>query len=196
MKFLEKYISRPFSTINRNRADFSLWFMFTIIAGQFGIIANVILTTVGTDKGLAHSIYLDAYNGSFYTFGIAVATSSLGLLYADFIKRHKIKFNKIKVLYSMIIFFFVMFSGIAYAASQLAKNSVENELKNYVVDFPQLLVYIFSIIICTYCYCLMSLDPEKDSELDDIFHESDTKKASESIIKSKVLKNDGKGVEV
>lgn len=196
LNYIDKYILRPFSTIRRNKADFLLWFMFTVIAGQFGVFANIILNTVGTDHGLLYSIYQDSYNGSFYTFGIAVATSSLGLLYSDFIKRHSIRFNKMKVLYSMIIFFFVMFSGIAYASSQLAKNSQKNDISSYALDIPQLLVYVFSLLICTYCYCLMSLDPEKDSDLDDPFHQVDTKKANESIVKSKSIKDDGKGIAV
>ncbi len=37
------YIFDPFKVIKENKLEFFIWFVFTILAGQLGILANIII---------------------------------------------------------------------------------------------------------------------------------------------------------
>lgn len=188
------YIKKPLCKILDHKVDFFVWLMFTIVAGQIGIFANLILNVVGTGNGALHSIYMDSLNGSFYTFGIAAVTSSLGIIYSDSLKKGSRDFNQIKVVFSILVVFFLIFIAIVYASAQLPKSSKDITSIVYSVDYIQLFVYLFSIFICIYCYGLMKLDPIKDREINDKFDEKDTKVVHDNILESGNLTQDRSGI--
>ena len=188
----------PLTVILQNRSEFSIWFLFTIITGQIGIIANIIIRHYSEGASIKESIIVDSVNGSFYTFSIALVASILGPLFINLINSKVLRFRTLKVYTIIISFFFLIFSGIVYAVIQ-SKNGININLKNITIDWTQFIVYIFAILIVFYGYCILRLEnnPDKYKSLDDApFNEIDDEEVKDRIEQSKLIKDDGKGIKL
>jgi len=188
-----KYIFDPFKIIKSNKLEFFIWFVFTIIAGQLGILANIIIRSFTHSISVTQSIYLDSTSGSFYTFSIAIAASALGPLFANFIKNKKPEFTSLKIVSIIIIIFFLIISGIIYAAVQMKTLSTTANFE-LTVDSPQLIVYALAIFIGLYTYCLLRIEAPEYQHLEDSFNEQDDATVKEVVADSNKLKDDGSGV--
>ena len=195
MKF-KSYIFDPFQVIKQNQMQFFIWFVFTIISGQLGIIANAIIRYYANDQSIANSIYIDSISGSFYTFSIAIAASSLGPLFSNFIADEKPKFRSIKITTIILSILFIMVSGIIYAAVQ-SKTSTNLKNINLSVDTTQLVVYLLSILIGIYAYCIMTMNSKNFGHLNTPSYNKQSDENVESIIeKHDCLSTDGSGIQI
>jgi len=198
MKRTISLLRDPLTVILQNRSEFSIWFLFTIITGQIGIIANIIIRHYSEGASIKESIIVDSVNGSFYTFSIALVASILGPLFINLINSKVLRFRTLKVYTIIISFFFLIFSGIVYAVIQ-SKNGININLKNITIDWTQFIVYIFAILIVFYGYCILRLEnnPDKYKSLDDApFNEIDDEEVKDRIEQSKLIKDDGKGIKL
>ncbi|MFQ2272492.1 hypothetical protein [Aeromonas enteropelogenes] len=191
-----KYIIDPFRTIKNSKLEFFIWFVFTILAGQLGIVANIIIRYFSYSLPVSQSIYLDSISGSFYTYAIAIAASALGPLFANFIKNKKPEFTSIKIVSIIFVMFFLVLSGIIYAAVQMKSLSSTPINFKLVIDWPQLIVYILSIFIGLYTYCLLNIKLPEYHHLDDNYNEQDDATVNEVVLGSKKLMHDGSGVKL
>lgn len=191
-----RYVIDPFKIIKENKLEFFIWFVFTIFAGQLGILANIIIRYFSYSLPISQSIYLDSISGSFYTYAIAIAASALGPLFANFIKNKKPEFTSIKIVSIIFVMFFLVLSGIIYAAVQM--KSLSSTLINFklTIDWPQLIVYILSIFIGLYTYCLLNIKSPKYKHLDDTFNVQDDAAVDEVVLDSNKLTDDGAGVKL
>ena len=189
------YILDPFKIINSNKLEFFIWFIFTILAGQLGILANIIIRYFTHSISVSQSIYLDSQSGSFYTFSIAIAASALGPLFANFIKNKKPEFTSIKIVSIILIIFFLVISGIVYAAVQMKSlsSTVDFSLS---VDWAQLTVYLVAIFIGLYTFCLLRIGAPEFEHLDDSFNEKDDAIVKDVVSKSRKLTQDSSGVKL
>ncbi len=188
----------PLSVILENRSEFTIWFLFTIITGQIGIIVNMIIRHYSEGASITASIIVDSINGSFYTFSIALVASTLGPLFINLINSKVLRFKSLKIYTIIISFFFLIFSGIVYAVIQ-SKSGINIDLKKIEIDWTQFIVYLMAILIVFYGYCILRLenDPDKYKSLDDPpFNEVDDEEVNERIVQSKKITNDGKGVKL
>ena len=191
-----QYIIDPFKVIKDDKLEFFIWFVFTILAGQLGILANIIIRYFSHEIPVSQSIYLDSAAGSFYTYAIAIAASALGPLFASFIKNKKPEFTSLKIVSIILVIFFLVLSGIIYAAVQMKSMSSEYISFDLVLDLPQFTVYILAIFIGLYTYCLLKISSPGYEHLDDSYNEQDDATVKEVVADSKKLKDDGTGVKL
>ncbi|MEO3988144.1 hypothetical protein [Plesiomonas shigelloides] len=192
------YIFDPFKIIKDNKLEFFIWFVFTILAGQLGILANIIIRYFSHSMSISQAIYLDSASGSFYTYAIAVAASALGPLFANFIKNKKPEFTSIKIVSIIVVMFFLILSGIIYAAVQikaLSANGIPMGV-NLTLDMPQFTIYVLSIFIGLYTYCLLKISTPDYEHLEDSFCEIDDATVRSVVKESKSKNDDGSGVAI
>ncbi|EJG1536630.1 hypothetical protein CKI55_RS22690 [Vibrio parahaemolyticus] len=192
------YIFDPFKVIKDNKLEFFIWFVFTILAGQLGILANIIIRYFSHSMTISQAIYLDSASGSFYTYAIAVAASALGPLFANFIKNKKPEFTSIKIVSIIVVMFFLILSGIIYAAVQikaLSANGIPMDI-NLTLDMPQFTIYVLSIFIGLYTYCLLKISTPGYEHLEDSFYEIDDATVRDVVKESKSKNDDGSGVAI
>ncbi|KAA8597319.1 hypothetical protein AB4149_21160 [Vibrio cyclitrophicus] len=190
------YVIDPFKVIKDNKLEFFIWFIFTIVAGQLGIIANVIIRYFSHSIPVSQSIYLDSAAGSFYTYSIAIAASALGPLFSNFIKNQKPEFSSLKVVSIIVVIFFLVLSGITYAAVQIKSLSSVPLNLELVIDTPQFLIYVLAIFIGLYTYCLLKIKKPDYEHLDDDYKTKDDESVKKVTADSKKVKDDGTGVKL
>lgn len=61
-----QYLYKPFYVIRLNKANFTIWFLFTILGGNLGLASNVLIRKYINNLSLIDSIVLDYHSGSFY----------------------------------------------------------------------------------------------------------------------------------
>lgn len=191
-----QYIVDPFKVIKSDKLEFFIWFVFTIFAGQLGILANILIRYFSHSIPVTQSIYIDSSAGSFYTYAIAIAASALGPLFANFINNKKLEFASLKIVSIIVIIFFLVLSGIIYAAVQIKPLSSKPIEYTYSLDLPQFIIYILAIFLGLYTYCLLKISSPDYSHLEDSFNEQDDATVKEVVADSKNLKDDGKGVKL
>ncbi|MBD0779299.1 hypothetical protein HPE56_15975 [Maribacter sp. ANRC-HE7] len=198
MRKITQLLFNPFKIISENRGEFYIWFLFTIITGQFGIIANVLVRKFTNGTPISYSILMDSINGSFYTFSIALVASLLGPIFIDFINSKKLYFKTLKTFTIIVSIFFLFITGIIYAAIQ-STTSNATVIKNLSIDYTQIIIYILAILIVSYGYCILRLDRKKADfgHLDDpMFNEVDDKNVEHVIAEKEKVVTDSKGVEL
>lgn len=190
-----RFVLDPFKIIKTNKLEFFIWFVFTILAGQLGILANIIIRYFTHSMPVSQSIYLDSLSGSFYTFSIAIAASALGPLFANFIKNKKPEFTSLKIVSIILIIFFLIISGIIYAAVQMKSlsSSVDIQLS---IDSSQLTVYLLAIFIGLYTYCLLRIGAPEFEHLEDSYNEQDDAIVKDVVAESHKLTEDSSGVKL
>ena len=194
-KKLLKLIFDPITVVQHYKTEFTLWFIFTIIAGQLGILVNFIIRYYSYGTSIPTSIYLDSISGSFYIFSIATVASMLGPLFINILSSDKLVFKTLKVLTTVITIFFLFFSGIVYSVIQSKGGTPPNNL-HLKLHWTQTIVYILSLFLCFYVYCILKLDnhQKKYKHLNEpIFSEQDDSRVAAVTQESKTVIDDGKG---
>lgn len=195
MKYF-KQIFEPLKVIKIEKNYFILWFVFTVLAGQIGVITNVILRGNFKNYSITESLLLDSNNGSFYTYAIALFASTLGLLFVNIIERNPTKFKAFKVFLLVFTIFSLFFSGIYYSASTIKSiNDVNQTFTSISIDWPQLIFLALSIIFAVYTFSITRLDLnyERFKHLDDNYAEKDDENVNSLGDKVGSVKTDKKG---
>jgi uncharacterized protein YacL len=198
MKNVLKLIGDPFKVIKEKKSEYIIWFLFTIITGQIGIIANYIVRSYTHSTSFAESIHIDSLNGSFYTFSIALVASILGPLFINFINSKALSFRTLKTFTIIIAIFFLFIAGVIYAAIQ-SRSEQEALITQLSFDWTQLIIYAFSIIFVSYGYCILGLERSKLNfgDIDDpLFSEKDDAKVEDVIEQGKKITHDANGIEL
>jgi len=199
LKKIRQYMSQilePLKIVRDETKLFLVWFIFTILAGQIGIITNIILKYKVNNIAISQSIMEESIIGSFFTFAIVLFASTLGLLFVNILERNPTVFKSFKVFLLIITVFSLFFAGIYYSASTISeKNPTKVKIENFNLDFPQIIFFILSIIFAMYTYCITRLDLnyEKYQHLDDNYAEKDNEKVEELQNSLVELDQDKKG---
>jgi len=191
-----KQVIEPLGVIKLEKKLFYIWLIFTVFAGQIGIITNVILRGKFNNNTILESIIIDSLNGNFYTYSIALFASTLGLLFVNFIERNPTKFKSFKVFLLIITIFSLFFTGIYYAASSIDTiESLKINFQTVKFDYPQFIFLLLSILFAIYTFSITRLDLnyEKFKHLDDDFSEKDDDSVDELSEKVISVKTDKKG---
>jgi hypothetical protein len=191
-------IKDPFKVIKENKSDFFIWFLFTIVTGQFGILANFIVRHYTSETSLSHSIYIESINGSFYTFAIALIASLLGPIFLNFINLDRIQFRTLKIFTIIIAIFYLFITGIIYTSiqSKFIGSSIIGNLK---IDFTQTIIYIFAIIFASYGYCILRLETSNlnfNNINEPLFNEQNDEHVAEILRAKPLLKQDPSGIQL
>jgi hypothetical protein len=198
MKKLFILIRDPFKVIQENKSDFLIWFLFTIVTGQFGILANFIVRHYTSGTSISNSIYIESTNGSFYTFSIALIASLLGPIFLNFIKSERIQFRTLKTFTIIVAIFYLFITGIIYASlhSKFISSSLIGNLN---IDITQTVIYVFAIIFASYGYCILRLELSQlnfNSINDPLFNEQNDEHVEEILHAEPLLNRDPNGIEL
>jgi uncharacterized protein YacL len=198
MKKLLTLIKDPFKVIKESKSDFLIWFLFTIVTGQFGILANFIVRSYTSETTLSNSIYIESMNGSFYTFAIALIASLLGPMFLNFIKSDRIQFRTLKTFTIIMAIFYLFITGIIYASiqSKIISSSILSNLK---IDNTQTIIYIFAIIFASYGYCILRLESSNlnfNNLNDPLFNEQNDEHVDEILVAEPLLNRDPNGIQL
>lgn len=198
MKNLFIIIKDPFKVIRENKSDFLIWFLFTILTGQFGILANFIVRYYTSETSLTHSIYIESTNGSFYTFSIALIASLLGPIFLNFIRSDRIQFRTLKTFTIIIAIFYLFITGIIYTSIQSKSSSVLS-FDNFNLDITQTVIYIFGIAFASYGYCILRLELSNinfNNLNDPLFNEQNDENVEEILNAEPLLNQDPNGIQL
>lgn len=171
---LLKQVFRPFGIIKLHKMAFFLWFSFTLIGGLIGIIVSVIRNTFFGGLNLPEALYLESCNGSFYTYSIAMVAAVLSSVFIAFSESHKLMFRRYQMPTITFSIFLLFFGGIFYALSMNAPD-VEDIRKSgveYVISWKIFVVFITSILMSIYAFCVCRLDSHAEQFKDIMDSES------------------------
>lgn len=189
-------IKDPFKVIDDNKGEFIIWFLFTIITGQFGILANFIVRYYTKGTTLSDSIYIESKSGSFYTFVIALIASLLGPIFVNFIKSDRIQFRTLKTFTVILSIFFLFITSVIYASIQ--STTVANfEIIDLNIDITQTIIYVFAILFASYCYCILSLETSNlnfNNLNDPLFNEQNDEHVEQMLDQEPHLNQDKNGI--
>lgn len=193
-RFKDTYISilvhrifLPLKVLKLKKGTFFLWFLFTIIAGLLGPIINIANNCGFNDMPMVLSILEDSQTGTFYTFSIVLIASAIGSLFLNMLDSSD-TFRKMKLYFMAICIFPLFFGGIYYSSFsqkkkedfKLAyvshKKAMETERAKeqeiiIVVDVKQLVIFILSLVISIYAFCLQYMNANKSEfkEIEDSY---------------------------
>jgi len=98
---LWKIAFAPLDVIKKRKSAFLIWFIFTIIAGQIGIIVDFAIGFNTTNQSIfdfaGEFLYKNSRIGNFYIIGIAICASMLANIFTEIVADDKIKFRVHKV---------------------------------------------------------------------------------------------------
>jgi len=125
-----------------------------------------------------------------------MTSSALGPIFASFINNSMPKFSSLKIITMSLTIFFLLLSSIIYASTQAV--SLKDSVTYYSVDCSQLIVYLITIFICVYCYCLLKIDLPKFEHLDDSkwYNQQVDEEVNNNIFESKRIADDGFGMKI
>lgn len=165
----------------RNLVRSILWMLFSVGLSLVGTIINVIKIAffdisidnpkVNFMKEVAYSIYLDSRSGTFYTFSIVMAASTLYPLFEGFVK-HNFHYLNLRVLAIIAALLLLSFGGVFYSFSSIDSQDVVC-IDNFepCVDIYQLSFFLFAIFISSYSFSLgLMMDEHENNphpEIDD-----------------------------
>lgn len=152
------YLIEPLKIIYYNKADFSLWIIFTVIAGQLGIIANVLVSVYTNKTDLSQAFLNEFNNSSFYTFSIALVASLMGPIFINIKTNPEAHFRTLKTFILTFFIFYLIVVSIIYAAiqSKLKINTPVNIL--WQEHTTQIFFFIMALILSIYGYCITNLE--------------------------------------
>ena len=191
--FLKK-VFEPFKVIMDCKTEFFLWALFTLLAGQLGIITNLIIRVFSGKYNFEQSLYLDSTAGNFYIFAIAIVASMLGNVFTTFLKKSEVSFRHIRIIVCSLLVVFLGLIALIYSSVQLGMPDVKlNKDINYVPDLWQSVTYALSILISVYCFCIIKLNLEKFSILSspEDYSNQETKEVDELTKNALQIKRDG-----
>ena len=190
------YIKKPFLAIRKKKAAFTLWFLSTIIAGNFGLVFNMFIRNYMNNLSPGNSLIMDFKGGSLFLFSIVLLASSFGSVLIDFISKEDKDFKQPKTIWFIITVLVWGVSGVVYACFMSAQLDPIN--KDVTKDVWQWVFFIVSIALSIYAYCLVIMDAN-DPDYASISDNYD-KKEEQSIKrlgeKQEVLTNDGKEIKL
>lgn len=184
MKTFIKKIIGPFVVCRYHKIDTFVWFMFTLVASQLGVIINLIYRWVFMGWDFQAALCPESATGTFYTFALVMVSSLLSPLFIRIIRKEEPSFNKIRIVFVTLLFFFLIMAAVFSAfTAQTAELSEYASLTNdeVAVDIKQMLFFVITILVSIYAFGLnyLHLHPEEYGELADDYKKREDEKVDE-----------------
>lgn len=191
-----QYLYKPFYVIRQNKANFTIWFLSTILGGNLGLASNVLIRKYINNISLIDSIVLDYHSGSFYIFSIVLLASSVGNVLIDFLSKRNTDFKSLKVVWLGLTFLLSLLCSLAYSVYICAQTpQINNDVSG---DVLQLILFLLSIVFSTYSFCLVLMDANDSAfaSISDRYERQEEKKIQEISEKVSSITNDGNGLKL
>ena len=176
-----------------------MWFIFTVFAGQIGVISNLIIRYINGKSTFEEVIYFESVNGSFYIYSIALLATTIGPLFVNLIEKPQTKFKEIKVITIVIAIFTLLFASVFYTSTQPNMVNISTQNLSFSIDKWQLGFFLSSIILSVYAYSVLRLEynPEQYKDLDTLSYASEAdEEVKELNNASKVVEEDPNGIKL
>lgn len=184
-------ILKVFDIINTDKTIFWTWFFVIMFFSNLGIILSYI---TNKNPNLIDIVIINQQQGNFYNISIALCASYLATIIINVISNRKEekeeKYLIIKMVSVVFIIIFIVMMAILYTTTLFQnQNNIVASTKS--IDFIQISIYIISIIVVIYLFCLTNLKNE-DSNFIDLQDEKQKKikKSAESA------SEDGRGIKL
>ena len=191
----------PFLICFKHPADFFIWAMFIIFAGQLGTIINLVNKYIFGEFGFAETLYHDSAIGSFYTYALVLIASLIGPLFSRLRNKETPMFSSISMIFSTILIFAMILCAVFFSSSsQNVPFFDHNKMKElqYTVDIKQLIFFLLSIIFAWYAYgfSLMAKNKELLQLDEDSYAQLQDKKIKKESNNINQTNTDGEGVAI
>lgn len=190
------YLKKPFLIVKKKKTAFTLWVLSTLIAGNFGLVFNIIIRSNMNGLSALESFNLDLKVGSLFLFSIVLLASSFGSVLIDFVSKNDRDFTKPKVIWLCITVIIWILCGVEYASymsSQLPPIRNDNT-----VNVWQIIFFVVSIVLSIYAYCLVVMeakDPDFAS-ISDNYERIEERNIEQLTQSQDGLTNDGEEVKI
>jgi fumarate reductase subunit D len=166
---MKTYLTRlvkPLAVIPDAMAAFCIFLCITIVVGQAGILLTLLTSLSGSGMTFKGIISDNLVSGNFYTFSISLIASSITPFLVEYLDKKQIHFRSIKIIGSVLAIVFLLLPMTCLFARHIGTSS--SSTSDIHIDWIQLIFYGFSILSCTYLYCVFLLDYDYPSyaELD------------------------------
>lgn len=190
------YLKKPFLVVKKKRTAFTLWVLSTLIAGNFGLVFNIIIR--GNMNGLSplDSLNQDLKVGSLFLFSIVLLASSFGSVLIDFVTKNDKDFTKPKVIWLCVTVIIWILCGVEYASYMSAQ--LPPIKSNNSVNVWQIIFFIISIVLSIYAYCLVVMeakDPDFAS-ISDNYERIEERSIEQMTQNQEGLTNDGEEIKL
>lgn len=187
MKSFLKKIIGPFAVCRYHKVDTFVWFMFTLVASQLGVIINLIYRWVFMGWDFQAAFCPESASGTFYTFALVMVSSLLSPLFIRIIRKEEPSFNKIRIVFVTLLFFFLILAAVFSAfTAQTAELSEYAALSNedVVVDIKQMSFFLITILVSIYAFGLnyLHLHTEEYGELADDYKKREDETVGEMSV--------------
>ena len=150
------YLKKPFLVVKKKRTAFTLWVLSTLIAGNFGLVFNIIIRSNMNGLSAWDSLGLDLKVGSLFLFSIVLLASSFGSVLIDFVTKNDRDFTKPKVIWLSVTVIIWILCGVEYASYMSAQ--LPPIKSNNSVNVWQIIFFVVSIVLSIYAYCLVVME--------------------------------------
>ena len=193
---LFNYLFKPFIVVKKKKTAFTLWVLSTIIAGNFGLVFNIIIR--GNMNGLSpmNSINEELKVGSLFLFSIVLLASSFGSVLIDFVSKNDKDFTKPKVIWLFITVIIWILCGVEYASYMSSQLPPIKNINSS--NIWQLIFFVISIVLSVYAYCLVVMEA-KDPDflsISDNYEKIEERRIEKITQQQEVLTEDGEEIKL
>ena len=188
----------PFLLCLKHKAEFFIWAMFILVAGQLGTIINVINRVVFQDWTIMEALYPDSIFGNFYTYALVLVASLIAPLLTRINNNEEPRFRTITTIFSTILIFTLILTAVffSFASQQIQDIDYTNfSATNLEVDTKQLVFFILSVVFAWYSFGLSLMwEDEVAKQLDEDYQKIEDEAVDKMAEFGEFLNNDGEGV--
>ena len=190
------YLQKPFLVVKKKRTAFTLWVLSTLIAGNFGLVFNIIIRSNMNGLSPLDSLNQDLKVGSLFLFSIVLLASSFGSVLIDFVSKNDKDFTKPKVIWLCVTVIIWILCGVEYASYMSAQ--LPPIKSNNSMNVWQLIFFVVSIVLSIYAYCLVIMeakDPDFAS-ISDNYERIEERNIEQMTQSQEGLTNDGEEIKL
>ncbi len=174
----------PFKIFRVETQKSALWFLFTVVCGQIGIVVNI-WSHLAPRVGLYDAVLEEFTVNSFYTYSIVLLTCTAGSLFMKIDKDKMITYTAIKE------WLLIALGGLVFIGAFLCQS--RGKISGY--NWYQLGYFILAIVFAVYGFCVVNMDRHLElfSEIQDPITQEEADSIKGMIDKMSKVTKDKKG---
>ncbi len=156
---IRESIIAPIKVIGYHKHDFFLWLVYVVFAGLLGVIINIVKRWIFDGEGFQKALTFDSQADCFYTFSLVICSSLIWPIFKSLTNKEQPEYCLIRTVLLTVLIFTDLFCAIFYAFSSINSHKWFLQVCNdwYSIDIPQLLFFIFALILSLYSFGLSYL---------------------------------------
>lgn len=189
----------PFLICFKYKAEFFIWALFVLVAGQLGTIINIINRCVFHGWRFSEALYPDSATGNFYTYSLVLIASLIAPLFTRIKNNAKPLFSTISMVFSSILIFVMILCAVFFSNASTSIPVLDYEAfkgTEIALDFKQFIFVILAILLAWYSYGFSLMAANKELMQLDEYAQAQDKRVKKTAKKVIETTSDGKGIEL